>query len=69
MLVLSRKKSELIRIGDDITVMIVRCGTSVVSVGIDAPNGVKILRGELATEVPDSVRGNEHDAQDGSDAT
>jgi len=69
MLVLSRKKSELIRIGDDITVMIIRCGTTVVSVGIDAPRGVKILRGELATEGADSGHRNEHDAQNGSDAT
>ena len=47
MLVLSRKESETIRIGDDITITIVRGGHNV-RIGIDAPKGVVILRGELS---------------------
>jgi carbon storage regulator len=44
MLVLSRKKSEVIRIGDDITVMVVRIGPDSVRIGIEAPRNVVIVR-------------------------
>ncbi len=47
MLVLSRKKSERILIGDDIAVTVVRIGPSGVRIGIDAPRHVSIIRGEL----------------------
>ena len=47
MLVLSRKASESIQIGDDIVVTIVRISSGEVRVGIDAPAQVPILRGEL----------------------
>ncbi|MDR1384246.1 MAG: carbon storage regulator [Planctomycetaceae bacterium] len=47
MLVLSRREGEWIRIGDSITITIVRTGGDKVRVGIDAPNDLLILRGEL----------------------
>ena len=47
MLVLSQKESEVIRIGNDIEVMIVRIGPNSVRVGIDAPKDVSILREKL----------------------
>jgi carbon storage regulator len=47
MLVLSRKVSERIRIGDRITVTVVRIGPSVVRIGVEAPPDVLILRDEL----------------------
>lgn len=47
MLVLSRRPCERIRIGDDITITIVRIGPNTVRLGIDAPRGVNIVRDEL----------------------
>ena len=47
MLVLSRKAGERIRIGDNITIIVNRVVGSRVSVGIDAPPNVRIVRGEL----------------------
>ena len=47
MLVLSRKAGERIRIGDNITVVVNRVVGSRVSVGIEAPPNVRIVRGEL----------------------
>lgn len=48
MLVLSRKAQEVILIGNDIKVMVVRINGGVVSLGIDAPKDVVILREEIA---------------------
>jgi carbon storage regulator len=47
MLVLSRKAKERILIGKDIVVIVNRIRGSVVSVGIEAPKGTRVLRGEL----------------------
>jgi carbon storage regulator len=47
MLVLSRKAGERIRIGDNITIVVNRVVGSRVSVGIEAPANVRIVRGEL----------------------
>lgn len=47
MLVLSRKPTEIIRIGDDITVMVVRIGPNSVRLGIEAPKDIVIVRDEL----------------------
>ena len=47
MLILSRKVGERIVIGDNITVVINRISGNRVSIGVDAPNDVKIIRGEL----------------------
>jgi len=55
MLVLSRKTSERILIGDDIAITIVRIGPNSVRIGIEAPKGMSILREELcnfSTEKP-----------------
>ena len=50
MLVLSRKVDEKILIGDDIVLTVVKIDTNRIRIGIDAPNNVHILRGELAAE-------------------
>ncbi len=55
MLVLSRKKSETIKIPDDVTITIVRISDGTVRIGIDAPREVRIVRGELA-EVEEKER-------------
>lgn len=47
MLVLSRKQGEQIRIGDNIVLTISRIAGNRVSVGIEAPRDVRIVRGEL----------------------
>lgn len=51
MLILSRKLHESIKIGDDITVIIVRLGRGRVQIGIDAPGDVRIRREEIPTEL------------------
>lgn len=52
MLVISRQQSETVRIGNDVTITIVRVGNSKVRLGIDAPNGVNILRDNAQTRTP-----------------
>jgi carbon storage regulator len=47
MLVLSRKQSETLVIGDDVTVTVLEVRGNVVRLGIQAPTQVRILRGEL----------------------
>jgi len=47
MLVLTRKKSEAIRIGNDVFVKVIRTGRSTVKIGIEAPANVRVVRGEL----------------------
>ena len=53
MLVLSRKREEVIQIGTDIFVIVVRIGPTTVRLGITAPEGVRILRTELEVKVED----------------
>jgi carbon storage regulator len=50
MLVLTRKRSEMIQIGDDIIVKVIRTGKSTVKIGIEAPANVRVLRAELCDE-------------------
>lgn len=47
MLVLSRTKDETIRIGQDIEVRVIRLSHGRVKLGIVAPRGVHVMRGEL----------------------
>ena len=47
MLVLSRKESQRIRLGDSIVVTIVKISGDKVRIGIEAPSNVLILRDEL----------------------
>jgi carbon storage regulator len=48
MLVLTRKCDEKIRIGDNVTVTVFRIKGKAVTLGIDAPVNIKVIRGELA---------------------
>ncbi len=57
MLILSRKQSQRIRVGNSIVVTVVRVSGDKVRIGIDAPDGVRVLREELEPvdeERPDS---------------
>jgi carbon storage regulator CsrA len=47
MLVLTRKAQETIHIGDKITIRVVRIQGNTVRVGIEAPNEVRVMRGEV----------------------
>lgn len=51
MLVLTRKRSETIRIGDDIVVKVIHTGRGSVKLGIAAPTQVKVLRSELPDQI------------------
>jgi carbon storage regulator len=55
MLVLSRKKGEQIVIGDNIVVTVQRLSGNRVSIGIEAPDRCRIVRGELR-EAADAFR-------------
>lgn len=56
MLVLSRKQNQTLRIGDDIELKVLEVRGGVVRLGINAPNSIPVLRGELAVvPVDDSV--------------
>ena len=48
MLVLSRKTSQRILIGDDVAITIVRIGPMSVRIGIEAPKSMNICREEIA---------------------
>jgi carbon storage regulator len=55
MLVLTRKTDQKISIGEDITITVVRIkGNGSVQLGIEAPDGVQILRGELVEGARDA---------------
>jgi len=50
MLVLTRKPAEIIRIGEDIVVKVIKTGRGTVKIGIEAPSHVRVMRGELVAE-------------------
>jgi len=50
MLVLTRKYQEKIKIGDNITITILRMKGKAVRLGIEAPTDVPVIRGELSFE-------------------
>lgn len=50
MLILSRRESESICLGDNIVLTIVSLGNDRVRIGVQAPPGVRILRSELEVE-------------------
>jgi carbon storage regulator len=50
MLVLSRKEGERLVIGDNITLVISKISGNRVTIGIEAPKEVKIVRSELQSE-------------------
>ncbi len=47
MLVLTRKQRQQITIGDNITITVLRVKGQAVRIGIEAPDGIRILRAEL----------------------
>lgn len=55
MLVLTRKASQKIHIGEDITITVVRIDGNKVRIGIEAPHGVPVMREELLQNEPMSA--------------
>ncbi|HXT19094.1 MAG TPA: carbon storage regulator [Gemmatimonadaceae bacterium] len=51
MLILGRKVGDVILIGDGIRVVVLACDRGGVRLGIEAPNDVTILRGEIVNDV------------------
>ena len=51
MLVLSRKESESIVLGDDIIIKVIGVDKGVVRLGIEAPSSVPIMRSELLDDL------------------
>ena len=47
MLILTRKRDDSIKIGEDIVIRVMRTGKGSVKIGIEAPASVRIVRGEL----------------------
>lgn len=53
MLVLTRKQSETIQIGNSITITVLRMKGKAVRLGIQAPQDYNVIRGELAFDLND----------------
>jgi carbon storage regulator len=51
MLVISRKSQEFLQIGDQIVVKVIKTSNGSVKIGIDAPGGMRVLRGELIEDI------------------
>ncbi len=64
MLVLSRKKNQKIIIGNDIAITVLQINGSHVTLGIDAPDGVLVMREELLEKIK---RENRADSKDGKE--
>jgi carbon storage regulator len=47
MLVLTRKPAETIQIGDDVVIKVIRTGSGSVKLGVEAPQHIRVMRGEL----------------------
>lgn len=56
MLVLTRKRSEKIQIGEDIVIKVIKTGKGTVKLGIEAPGNVRVMRAELCDDAPVAPR-------------
>jgi carbon storage regulator CsrA len=61
MLVLTRKLQEQIRIGNDIVITVLEFRGNSIKIGIDAPQSVRITRGELKPKAASNSEHAEHD--------
>ena len=68
MLVLSRFKNEAIRIGDDVTIVVVEIRGVKVRLGVEAPAEVPVHRGEIWAAIKRAESAGEHtDSQQGTE--
>jgi carbon storage regulator len=68
MLVLSRKVSEVIRIGEAIEITVVRIGPTSVRIGIKAPRELNIVREELINGPQTDAAETQVEAESGTEA-
>ena len=65
MLVLTRKRDEAIKIGDEIIIRVIHTSKGSVKLGIEAPAHIRVLRAELtefpAASPPSAIDSGEHD--------
>jgi len=57
MLVITRKESELVQIGENIIVKVIQTGRGSIKIGIEAPAHIRVLRGEMSAELADLLPG------------
>lgn len=58
MLVLSRRRGERIEIGDDVVITVLRTrGKNTVVLGVQAPDGTKVIRTEVRERESDGPKG------------
>lgn len=50
MLVLTRKQGETIQVGEGISIKVIKTAKGCVKIGIEAPETVRVLRGELCAK-------------------
>ena len=60
MLVLTRKLQERIKIGENVTITVLRVKGNAVRIGIEAPRHVRVVRAELPTGGEASAEGTAH---------
>lgn len=68
MLVLTRKVNQQIRLGEEITITVLRVQGNSIRIGIDAPRNVRVLRGELEPREAATVERVEMDLELDSEA-
>lgn len=56
MLVLSRRKGESIKIGDNITVTIIDIRGDKIQIGVEAPRNISVHRDEIATLIQNKIK-------------
>jgi len=65
MLVLTRKRDEAIKIGDEIIIRVIHTSKGTVKLGIEAPAHIRVLRAELTefstASAPSAIDSGEHD--------
>jgi carbon storage regulator len=66
MLVLTRKRDGVIRIGENIVIRVIRTGKSSVKIGVEAPASVRVVRGELSPLLTETA--DEHAAEDAEES-
>jgi len=69
MLILTRKRDDSIKIGEDIVIRVMRTARGSVKIGIEAPASVRIVRGELNEfgEIAGAAASDDHDENDPHD--
>lgn len=64
MLVLTRKKDEVIKIGDDIEIKVIGISGDQVKIGIEAPKNVEIHRKEIYLSIQEENNAASHSSLD-----